>query len=482
MRPIRTLLLLLPFTVAPLLAQDKRPAPAPAPAPARPVAPAARPAAATGLSLQQVRDSFAKSDADRSGKLDAAEALAAGLDASAFSAAYADADQGLDQDEFVVGSEGRAAKQPGGVAADLSAESTRLQALRRAQKSEDLRTRREAAPNSAPGAARTGAAREPSSPRAAAAEPAGREAGATAAAPAVNGPAAARRAAAVESPADREKRLLEIRESIARRLRNGELSAEQAQEAYAALDRRIANALGEGKPNAASEAAPAADASKKEVDLKAIEENLNRRLRNSELDPAKAQEVFGDVSRRIDNAQGAGAPAPASGDTAGAAAAPQPPASLRDRVIEAQGDLTRRMRNAELSPEQAAAEKEAIRKRTENAVEKAKTGDGASAPAAQPAAGTPAPARARGAPAQVPPVAAPPARRGADAGTPPPSNPPPARGAGRPATAPGTPAAQPAPVRPAPQDKPATAPAPARPAPKPATPPANGGDAPARGR
>jgi hypothetical protein len=163
MRPIRTLLLLLPLAALPTYAQDSRPAPAAG----RTAPPVAKPVTAPALTLQQVRSSFAKVDADRSGSLDSKEALAGGLDAAEFLAADADGDQRLSQDEFIVGREGKAAKQAGSVATDLTAESTRLQALRRAQKAEELKTRRDATPTrpaapdaptaNGPGAARSAA-------------------------------------------------------------------------------------------------------------------------------------------------------------------------------------------------------------------------------------------------------------------------------------------------------------------------------------
>src|SRR5688500_8464571 len=222
MRPIRTLTFLLLLLAVPATAQDTRKAPGSA----RQATPIAQPAS---TSLKQVRDAHATADADRSGGLSVTEAAGAGVEASAFVATDADGDQQLGLDEFVIWSEGRAAKQAGGSAPDLTAESTRLQALRRAQKSEQLKTQRESRP-----------------------APAG-DAATRPAAPA--GPAAARRAVAPENAAQQEQRLQEIRDSIARRLRNGELTPEQAQAAYAAIDRRIGNALGE-----APKPAPPADA------------------------------------------------------------------------------------------------------------------------------------------------------------------------------------------------------------------------------
>ena len=107
MRPIRNLTLLLILGAAPLQAQDAAgAAPAARKAPAQP-----QPA---GLTLKEVRESFAKADADQSRSLSAEEASKAGLDAAAFSAADADADLKLSLDEFTVGSESRAAKGSAG--------------------------------------------------------------------------------------------------------------------------------------------------------------------------------------------------------------------------------------------------------------------------------------------------------------------------------------------------------------------------------
>jgi hypothetical protein len=376
----------------------------------------------------------------------------------------------------------------------LTAESTRLQALRRAQKAEELKTRRDATPTrpaapdaptaNGPGAARSAAG----NPRAA--QPAAKSDGPVAAPAPAAGPAAVRRAAA-ETPAEREQRLQEIRDSIARRLRNGELSADQALAAYAAVDKRLGNALGEKQAQPAVPASPVGagvDAEKPAIDLQAIEESLNRRLRNGGLDPDKAAEIFGDVSRRIDNAQGAKdkaattpnappAARPQRSATAGETATPElETPSLRERVLEAQQNLAKRMRNAELTPEQAAAQKEVLRKRTERAVEKAKSAAASSEASAGAAPEAPQPARTG---AHAPPAGADgagAARRGAGAAPTPATLPPAAgrRGDEHPATPP-VPAAQPAPARPAPVQTPPPVP-PARPLP--ATPPPAGGGKP----
>ncbi|HTF89591.1 MAG TPA: hypothetical protein VK843_14350 [Planctomycetota bacterium] len=500
MRPIRTLSLLLILGVSPLTAQAPvRAAPLSRQATAQPQA--------AGMSLKEARDSFAKADADKSGSLALEEAATSGLDSGAFAGADADADGKLDQDEFLVGAESRAAKLPAGAAADLTAESTRLQALRRAQKTEELRTRREV---TAPGAARTGnrAGTSPASPGEPAA-PADTSAPATTA---PSGPAAARRALAPATPADQENPQ-DLRASIVRRLWTGELSPEKARELLEAIDRRLGTTpLEQPKTDAAP--TPAGEAaglvpSGPNHDLRAIEETLSRRIRKSEVDSDKAKELYDNTIRRVENARGAGSPqAPA----AGATTAPPNPEGIRARIAEAQSDLTRRLRNAEVTPEQAALQQAALVKRLRNTVEGLKEGSqptaGASGePAAPPAPGgnTPAaadqsspsvpnPARPRPestvptAPAAATPPVSLPARRASDPAAPVQ----PAPGAARGTTSAPTPPAQPAsnppapspvdggPIKPAPPPaKPAPPPAkPARPAPpaaKPVSPPVSGG-------
>ncbi len=485
MRPIRTLTLILLLASAPLSAQTiggaapgSRRAPAPAPAVTAPA----------GLTLKEVRDAFAKADADRSGGLTSDEAVSGGIDAGAFAGADADSDSKLSADEYTVASEGRAAKLAGGAASDLTAESTRLQALRRAQKSEDLKSKREVKPPAAP--APVGAAEG------------ARAAAPVAATPAPSGPAAARRALAPVAE-DQTRTPQEVRADILRRVRNGEISAEKARVELEAVDLRIAKTAGGKDPvgtSASGSAAPGAPNADKEPDLRAIEESLNRRLRNSELDSAKATELYGDTLRRVENARGADAPKPAPGvetKSAGAGAsdsnaAPAAPQGFRSKLADAQGDLTRRVRNAELTPEQAALEEAAMTKRLRQAAEGLKaagssgsatsadgsatastSGAGAATTGTTGTAPTPAPAPARtradvpAQPAPAVPAVNPPARRGNDVAPPVPA-PAPARGS-TPTPAPST-----QPTAPAPADNAGGAARPARPAPKPA-PPAGGG-------
>ncbi|MEO6711185.1 MAG: hypothetical protein ABI054_14255 [Planctomycetota bacterium] len=484
MRPIRNLSLLLILGASPLAAQ----APARAASVARqtPTQPQA-----AGMSLKEARDSFAKADADQSGSLAVEEAASAGLDSGAFAAADADANGKLDQDEFVVGTESRAAKLPGGVAADLTAESTRLQALRRAQKTEELRTRRDV---TAPAAARTGnRAGTPPSNTGEPAAPADRRAPAI---PAPSGPAAARRALAPETPADQENPQ-DLRASIVRRLRTGELSPEKARELLEGIDRRLGPLPKEQPKPDAAPAAPGEAAglapSGPNHDLRLIEETLSRRIRKSELDSDKAKELYDNTIRRAENARGAGSPeAPSSGATT----TPPNPEGIRARIAEAQSDLTRRLRNSEVSPEQAAIQQAALVKRLRNSVEGMKegaqpatgaSGEAAASPAPDaktPAAADPSklpvptPARPRSestapvTPAGSTPPVNQPARRANDPATPAQPAPAAARGA--------TPApiAQPPPASNPPAPVEVSTPKPARPPPpasKPATPPVSGG-------
>lgn len=513
MRPIRNLSFVLLLCAAPLHAQTTggagpgsrratTPAPAANPAPARPA----------GLTLKEVRDAFAKADVDRSGALSAVEAAAGGLDASAFAAGDADSDASLSLDEYTVTSESRAVRQPAGAANDLTAESTRLQAVRRAQKSEELKSKREVATPPVPAPA--GAAEKTR---------AGTPVPAAPMTPAAGGPAAARRALApaAATSTDSTRSPEEVRADILRRVRNAEISADQARQELEIVDQRLAKtAAANGVPNpsvVAPATTPAAGGTEsalgaaKDPSLRSIEESLNRRLRNSELDSGKAKELYGDTIRRIENARGTGTPQPAPGgeakpqDTAtgkpAANAAPTDPQGFRSKIVEAQGDLTRRLRNAELTPEQAALEQASMTRRLRQAAESLKTGgtagasgtaDSSSAGAAPAAAGSrtasdtssngatpttgsattdaqpapvPAPARTRRAgPAQPAPAANPPARRGGDA-----TPAAPARGS---STSP-SPAPNPAPATrppvarpptPPPADKPADGAAPARPA------------------
>ncbi len=485
MRPIRTLTLLLLLASAPLSAQTPAGA---APGSRRAPAPAVTQTA--GLTLKEVRDAFAKADADRSGGLSADEAVSGGVDAASFAAADADSDSKLSADEYTVVSEGRAAKLATGAAPDLTAESTRLQALRRAQKSEDIKSKREVTAPSAPapaGAAGTARAAAP-----------------VAATPAPSGPAAARRALAPAAE-DQSRTPEEVRADILRRVRNGEISAEKARTELEAVDLRIAKTTGAKDPTAAStsvgttgSSGAAAANTGKEPDLRAIEESLNRRLRNSELDPAKATELYGDTLRRVENARGADVSKPAPGADAkstGASgaetgAAPAAPQGFRAKLADAQGDLTRRVRNAELTPEQAALEEAAMTKRLRQAADgvKAAGGSGSSAPADGSAAAstsgaptlapgtnttapTAVPARAR-ADAPATPAANPPARRGNEATPAAPAAPAPAPVRG---SAP-TPAPSTQPPVPTPADQAGGAVRPAVPAPKPARPAGGGGN------
>ncbi|HUR27711.1 MAG TPA: hypothetical protein VM509_05955 [Planctomycetota bacterium] len=452
MKPIRTLGLIMILGAAPAGAQDAplgkdvtRPVPTP-PAPA-------------GLTVKEVRDTFTRVDADRSGALSAEEAAVGALDAAAFSAADADGDKTLNSDEFTVASEARASKLATGVSAELTAESTRLQALRRAQKSEELK-RREA---QAPGAART-AGQKPVAP---VVTPTGSN---DATAPA--GPAAARRALAPDATGETELTPQEIRASIVRRLRNGEISQEKARVDLEAIDRRIANATATPGAPASPAPVPAVQPTAPNPDVRAVEEISSRRLRSSELEPAKPKEVSDPTIRRAEKAAGTGeSPAGAAPSDA------SKPEGIRARIAEAQADLTRRLRNAEVTPEQAALEQAALVKRLRNAVESLPGGEVSGAPA-EPSrtSATPAPsktdppaarARAEGVPPPAPtpaPEGSVPTRRPKEESAPPAPVVEPARTS---APAPSPEKSTPAPARPPAPEKAREDPKPARPAPAP---------------
>jgi hypothetical protein len=112
----------------------ERPAAEGSPAAGSGPAPATRPAATApkGHDLARVRSLFQAADTDRSGSVDSAEALRAGVSAREFTSFDADGSGAVSGDEFVVGFRtlAGAAGQP--VADDLQAEATRIAALRRA--------------------------------------------------------------------------------------------------------------------------------------------------------------------------------------------------------------------------------------------------------------------------------------------------------------------------------------------------------------
>jgi hypothetical protein len=366
------------------------------------------------VTLESARATFTRADGDTNAQLSAAEASAVGIDARSLAAADGDGNGSLSRDEFLVAYHQGLVRQSRAVAADLEAESTRLQALRRAQRSEELKQSR--GPATAPPAAGPGR-RARADVAAGGAPPSGAPAG----------PAAARRAAAESADPQelRAAKLHQIEETLNRRLRNGELTDEEAKATYERMKLRIDNALGV-QHTTDSAAAPAAQTpapagasadGAREQQLLAIQESLNRRLRNADLSNREAIAAFERTNRRIENAlngQTGGQPAPADG-AATAAGAPAesaptalPPDSLRARVAAAQSALTRRVRNGQVDPATAAAAQEALRQRIERAVSGNQTAPGQ--PAA-PAAPAPAAGRARR-PASEAPPSAPPRPRG----------------------------------------------------------------------
>lgn len=178
-----------------------------------------------GLTLGQVRESFSVADTNKSGSLDLAEAVASGLDGPTFALADADGDLWMSLAEFTVNSETRAARTGKAVAGDLRAESTRLQAQRRAERTQELLSRREA-----------GAHRSTASGSGAK----GRNLPVDGARSASSGPAASRGALLHLSDEERAWAALDLRSEILLRIRRGELTPENARLGLEAIDRRIA--------------------------------------------------------------------------------------------------------------------------------------------------------------------------------------------------------------------------------------------------
>jgi hypothetical protein len=388
------------------------------------------------VTLDTARALFTRADADGNGQLSASEATTLGFDARSMSSSDSDANQSLSRDEFIVGYHQFLVHQAKPVAADLEAESTRLQALRRAQRSEELKQGRQVgtagANQPAPSDARQGP-RGPSqrtgaeSPAAVPSRPAPETGAAT---PSAAGPGAARRVALAGGDVQqtREEKLRAIQETLNRRLRNGELSDPEAKAAYERMRQRIDNALGlrpEVAPAAAPDgsAAASADAQKsREEQLLAIQESLNKRLRNADLSQREALGAYARVDHRIDNALGVTPTDPAhpAGDAAPAAESPRPALTpeeaetLRQRVLDAQLALTRRVRNGQVDPATAAAAQADLRRRLERAVSNGVPQAGTETPAA------PAAERARrsaGDPAASPPSPPPARPRGSDGGS-----------------------------------------------------------------
>lgn len=387
------------------------------------------------VTLETARALFTRADADGNGQLSASEATTLGFDARSMSSSDSDANQSLSRDEFIVGYHQFLVHQAKPVAADLEAESTRLQALRRAQRSEELKQGRQVGTAGANQPAPSEARQGPRGPaqRSGAESPAvpSRQTPETGAGtPSGAGPGAARRVALAGGDVQqtREEKLRAIQETLNRRLRNGELSDPEAKAAYERMRQRIDNALGL-KPEVAPAAAPdgsavavaGADAEKtREEQLLAIQESLNKRLRNADLSQREALAAYARVDHRIDNALG-GTPADPAHPAGDATAAekplqtmtPEEAETLRQRVLDAQRALTRRVRNGQVDPASAAAAQADLRRRVERAASNGVPPGAAETPSA------PATERARrsaGDPAASPPP--PPARpRGSDGGS-----------------------------------------------------------------
>jgi hypothetical protein len=370
--------------------------------------------ARTAVSLDQARASFAKGDTDKSNGLSSAELTALGLDATAMLASDWNSDQSLSSDEFLVGYHQLLVRQAKTVAADLEAESTRLQALRRAQRSEELkprpagerplplgpsqRVRQKSGETTDPAGAPVATPAIPSEP---------------AAGPGA-GPGAVRRPAAPSADTaaqTREEKLLAIQETLNRRVRNGDLTDEEARSIYASVSKRIKNGLNTG--NAADPGAPREPELTREQQLLAIQASLNQRLRNADLSQREALGAYAKVDKRIDNALGKGKSTEGPASTGAPAITPPgaPEPSLEQKILQAQKDLTRRVRNGQVDPNQAGKAQERLRQRVERATGQpgspAPTADapapGGARRTESPPAATPAPARTRETPAPPPP-------------------------------------------------------------------------------
>lgn len=100
-----------------------------------------RRAALLGESLVEVRTLFRRVDADRDGRLDVREADHGGIDWTRLAASDQDRDGRLDAEEFVVARQRELARLGKVAAPNLTAESTRIQALWRARAAQAERER-----------------------------------------------------------------------------------------------------------------------------------------------------------------------------------------------------------------------------------------------------------------------------------------------------------------------------------------------------
>jgi hypothetical protein len=316
-------------------------------------------------SLQGARALFQRVDQDRSGQLDTREADHAGIDARTLPGFDVDQDGSLSWEEFVVGHRQVRARAGKTVAADLDAEATRLQALRRARETGDGSGRR-----SDPGreaASQTGnglrseveEARKDLNQRLRSAGVDPREGhaaqkalekriqglvsgsqGSGAQSRLAAGPAAQRRAAAGDpevpgrGPAllTLEEKIEAAQKALDTRLRNAGVDERLGHHQQGLLLRRAENATG-------GSAAPAGTLDEK---LEAAQDALNRRLRQADVDARQGHFEQGQLLRRAENAQGA------PGDSAAQRE------SVEERARLAQEALNRRLRQADPSRPEAA--------------------------------------------------------------------------------------------------------------------------------
>lgn len=114
-------------------------------------------AGSSQLGVGEVRAAFARADVDGDGRLDRPQAVSGGIPLEQFARYDADADGKLDGEEYLVARQAVAARSGEATAADLGAESTRIQAAWRARRLPGPSTRVEAARRDAtevkPGAA-----------------------------------------------------------------------------------------------------------------------------------------------------------------------------------------------------------------------------------------------------------------------------------------------------------------------------------------
>ncbi|MCC7011295.1 MAG: hypothetical protein IT454_01935 [Planctomycetes bacterium] len=382
-------------------------------------------------SLASTRALFTTADADKSGKLDLKEATAAGLGPRDCTAGDLDGDKLLTTDEFLVGYSGMLARLGRPVASEVTNEAARLVA---------------AAPAKPAVAAPT-----PNAPATAApvtAAPAGSPAGKPASAPVAGSTGGAQPTPVADPKAELERKIAEAlrssdggaaeaprererkapaapsgeatpadvaKENLNRRLRNAEVSPEEAAAERAKLSRRIDNANQAAEKRAADakvEAPPASGAALaaggsaphagKALDAKAKQatEALETRIDATGADPKAADEARAKLGQRIDNARGVnggGAPpaataadAPTSNKPAPAAPAPQAAGTAPDAGAaahlddEARKKLEQRLQATGATPEQSDAARKKLEKRIENSKQTEAAGGGA-APA-EPAA------------------------------------------------------------------------------------------------